>query len=234
MLIHIYIYIYIYTHISEGLHDHGDEELLQAARGPPATHRHTVSFQNIMFVFSAQTLAIWNSRQYGHIGNIFAFRIWDAQFWSFRFEIMKTDRTVSVCLSIYPSIHLSIYPSIHLSIYPSIHLSIYQSIHLSIYPSIHLSIYPSIHLSIYPSIHLSIYPSIHLSIYPSIHPSIHLSINQSIYLSIAFKLPEAPRTARHPRYACGYCFGKVQMGSALMGSLQISCFLTEGLFGYSR
>ena len=28
--------------------------------------------------------------------------------------------------------------------------------------------------------------------------------------------------------------GKGQMGSALMGSLQISCFLTEGLFGYSR
>ena len=28
--------------------------------------------------------------------------------------------------------------------------------------------------------------------------------------------------------------GKGQMGSALMGSLQISCSLTEGLFGYSR
>ena len=28
--------------------------------------------------------------------------------------------------------------------------------------------------------------------------------------------------------------GKGQMGSALMGSLQTSCFLTEGLFGYSR
>ena len=28
--------------------------------------------------------------------------------------------------------------------------------------------------------------------------------------------------------------GKGQMGSALMGSLQISCFLTEGPFGYSR
>ena len=28
--------------------------------------------------------------------------------------------------------------------------------------------------------------------------------------------------------------GKGQMGSALMGSLQILCFLTEGLFGYSR
>ena len=29
-------------------------------------------------------------------------------------------------------------------------------------------------------------------------------------------------------------FGKGQMGSALMGSLQISCFLTEGLFWYSH
>ena len=28
--------------------------------------------------------------------------------------------------------------------------------------------------------------------------------------------------------------GEGQMGSALVGSLQIICFLTEGLFGYSR
>ena len=28
--------------------------------------------------------------------------------------------------------------------------------------------------------------------------------------------------------------GEGQMGSALIGSLQVSCFLTEGLFGYSR
>ena len=33
-----------------------------------------------MFVFAAWTLAIWNLRQCGHIGNTFAFRIWDAQF----------------------------------------------------------------------------------------------------------------------------------------------------------
>ena len=64
---------------------------------------------------------------------------------------------LSVCLSVYPSIHLSIYPSIHLSIYPSIHLSIYPSIHLSIYPSIYLSIYLSVYLSICLSIFLSIY-----------------------------------------------------------------------------
>ena len=29
-------------------------------------------------------------------------------------------------------------------------------------------------------------------------------------------------------------FGKGQMGSALMGSLRISCFLTEGPFGYCQ
>ena len=29
-------------------------------------------------------------------------------------------------------------------------------------------------------------------------------------------------------------FGKGQLGSALMGSLQIACLLTEGPFGYSR
>ena len=40
----------------------------------------TVSFQNFMFVFAAKTLAIWNSRQYGQTSNVFAFRIWDAQF----------------------------------------------------------------------------------------------------------------------------------------------------------
>ena len=34
----------------------------------------------------------WNLRQYGRISNMFAFRIWDAQFEFSRFEIMKTDR----------------------------------------------------------------------------------------------------------------------------------------------
>ena len=38
------------------------------------------------------------------------------------------------------------------------------------------------------------------------------------------------QTLKHMRFVH---FGKGQMGSALMGSLQISCFLTEGLFGYS-
>ena len=35
-------------------------------------------------------------------------------------------------------------------------------------------------------------------------------------------------------WACPARLEKGEMGSALMGSLQISCFLTEGLFGYSR
>ena len=67
----------------------------------------TVTFQKIMFVFAAWTLAIWNLRQYGQISNIFAFRIWDAQFEILRFEIMKTDRTdlsaapcLYVCVSV--------------------------------------------------------------------------------------------------------------------------------------
>ena len=40
-----------------------------------ATGFTTVSFQNFMFVFAAQTLAIRNLRQYGQLRNIFAFRI---------------------------------------------------------------------------------------------------------------------------------------------------------------
>ena len=39
----------------------------------------TASFQNFLFFFAAETLAIWKFRQYGQISNIFAFRIWDAQ-----------------------------------------------------------------------------------------------------------------------------------------------------------
>ena len=55
-----------------------------------------------MFVFAAQTLAIWNSRRYGQINNIFAFRIWDARFEVLRFEIMKTDRSSGTwCLRIW-------------------------------------------------------------------------------------------------------------------------------------
>ena len=47
-----------------------------------------------------------------------------------------------------------------------------------------------------------------------------------------------PPAARTLEDVCGLCgrvgVGKGQMGSALTGSLQISWFLTEGLFGYSR
>ena len=41
---------------------------------------------------------IW---QYGQINNIFVFRIWDAQFEIFRFEIMKTDRIASMFMCYY-------------------------------------------------------------------------------------------------------------------------------------
>ena len=54
----------------------------------------TASFQNFMFVFAASTLAIWNLRQYGQISNMFAFRIWEAEFEMLRFEIMKTDTMI--------------------------------------------------------------------------------------------------------------------------------------------
>ena len=43
--------------------------------------------------------------------------------------------------------------------------------------------------------------------------------------------PDPPRA---PRSLARALLGKGQMGSALMGSLQISCLLTEGLFGHSR
>ena len=45
----------------------------------------------------------------------------------------------------------------------------------------------------------------------------------------------AARGTDRPKGAAGdELLGKGQMGSALMGSLQFLCFLSEGLFGYSR
>ena len=40
-------------------------------------------------------------------------------------------------------------------------------------------------------------------------------------------------TAARPTSTRSEAFGKGRMGSALMGSLQVSCFLTEGPFGHS-
>ena len=88
--IHICVYIYIYTCIKVSPLAWFDRAGDRFRRVIPT---RTVSFQNFKFVFAAWTLAIWNLRQYGHISNIFAFRIWDAQFEISRFEIMKTDRT---------------------------------------------------------------------------------------------------------------------------------------------
>ena len=67
--------------------------------------------------------------------------------------------------SIHPFIHPSIHPCVRLSVHQSIHnlsicQSIYQSIHLSIYPSTHLSIYPSIHVFIQQWLYQCIYPSL--------------------------------------------------------------------------
>ena len=78
------------------------------------------------------------------------------------FRSRANRRLVYVPISL--SIQLSICPSIHLSICLSLHLYIYQSLHLSICLSIHLSLYPPTHLCIYASMHLSTFPPIHLSI----------------------------------------------------------------------
>ena len=48
-----------------------------------------------MFVFASYKLwqfEVWDS-MYGQIGNVLAFRIWDAQFEILRFETMKIDRS---------------------------------------------------------------------------------------------------------------------------------------------
>ena len=55
------------------------------------------------------------------------------------------------------------------------------------------------------------------------------------YYYYYYSYTEVDDTGTYLRYpgVSAVC-GKGQMGSALMGSLRISCFLTEGLFGYSR
>ena len=84
------------------------------------------------------------------------------------------------CLSIhfFPSlsIYLTIDPSIYHSIYSYVYPSIYHFIDPSINPSIYPSIYSSIYSSIYQSIFSSIYPSVYLSIYHLIYPSIYLPV----------------------------------------------------------
>ena len=58
--------------------------------------------------------------------------------------------------------------------------------------------------------------------------TLSLSLYPCLSLSLSFSLSLSSPIAR----VCARV-GKGQMGSALMGSLQISCFLTEGPFGYS-
>ena len=60
----------------------------------------------------------------------------------------------------------------------------------------------------------------------------YLSLSLSIYIYIS-KLAYARRALVVGGYDV-VALGRGQMGSALMGSLRISCFLTEGPFGYSR
>ena len=54
MIVLIYVYIYIYIYIEA--HEPGGR--LRTGLWRPSATRRTVSFQNFMFVFAAQTLAI--------------------------------------------------------------------------------------------------------------------------------------------------------------------------------
>ena len=81
--------------------------------------------------------------------------------------------------------------------------------------------------------------TITLSISISITITIIIVITMFMFISITIMFTvmfTAPVTAKGPPCRGGglALFGKGQMGSALMGSLQISSFLTEGLLGYSR
>ncbi len=82
---------------------------------------------------------------------------------------MTGDVLLSVCPSVYLSVHLSVCPSICLSV------------HLSVCPSI----CPSVHLSVCLSIYLSVCPSVCPSVHPSVHPSICLSICLSVVCSLS-------------------------------------------------
>ena len=117
----------------------------------------------------------------------------------------------------------------------------------------------SLSLYIYICIYIFTYTSLSLSIYIYIHiHTIILLISITLITTYTFKPHrEAQREKsflelrKHLTSACKQgsvvrypsmaferwwysVLGKGQMGSALMGSLQISSFLTEGLFGYSR
>ena len=138
---------------------------------------HTVSFQNSMFVFAAQTLAIWNLRQCGQIGNIFAFRIWDAQFDILRFEIMKTDRIAHAILSNYQG-RISYYQLIshiislsYLSHYIYIYIHIMYIIGLIciyIYRGIYIYIYSHVCIYIYIYMYICVYIYVYIYIYTDI------------------------------------------------------------------
>ncbi len=107
---------------------------------------------------------------------------------TFEFTLADSFSTLSLHLSITPSLYL--YLSFSLSLFLSITLSLYLylSFSLSLYLSfslsplsLHLFISPSLYLTIY--LHLSIYQSLYLSISPSLHPFISLTL----YLTISPK-----------------------------------------------
>ena len=80
-------------------------------------------------------------------------------------------------------------------------------------------------------LYLSLYIYVYLRVY--IHTYIHIYIYIYIYnLPLSLQVHLDSTYLSVPQHASAH-LGKGQMGSALMGSLQISCLLTEGLFGYS-
>ena len=104
-----------------------------------------------------------------------------------RFLSFWLSLSLSIYISVYPSIYLSLSLSIYISVYPSIYLSL-SPVNVSISYLYHTSIPLPVHLFlfIYLSIHISIYPSlsIHRSIYLSMSLPIHLFINSSTCLSV--------------------------------------------------
>ena len=93
---------------------------------------------------------------------------------------------LSLCLSIYPSMHL------YLSIY--MYMSIYLHVHVPIYLCVTLSIYMYLSIHLYSYIYMTIY--LHVPIYLCITLFIYLSINPFIYMTIYLHVPNSGREIR--------------------------------------
>ena len=94
---------------------------------------------------------------------------------------------LSICLSVYPSIHLSFLLSTDLSVCQPIHLPVFPSICLALYPSMQ----PSIHhpISVYVSICLSFSLLLSFEICPI--PCLSVSCCLCIYLAVYIIWPSS-------------------------------------------